>query len=168
MSISITQRTSGPLFTPGLPAKIISDNMRSAVAEALLVLERFVKNRTPVGVLGDSGLRGSIFGEMKSGSALEIMGVVGSPLPYAEGVELGAKPHMPNITSLNRWVEKNLGFTGKEGESITWAIAMTIKRRGTKGKFMFEKGLEDSLDTLDRIFQEMGFDMVVELNKEQN
>lgn len=165
--VNITQKESGPLFKEGEPQKIIGDNMRSAVAEAILFIETRVKGRTPVGVYGDSGLRGSIFSEMRSGAALEIMGVISSPLPYAEGVEIGTRPHMPNVTALIPWVEKKLGFSGEKAESVAWAIAISIKRRGTKGQKMFELGFEDSLETVEHIFDEMGFDMVVDLNRNE-
>lgn len=130
----------------------------------LYITER-VRELTPVGVFGDAGLRGSIFGEVREeGGVLDLMGVVSSPLEYAEAVELGTAPHMPPVAPLVRWSEVVLGLSGPAAVSAAWAVAKNIARRGTTGKFMFARGLAASTPTLQEIFEAAGFDIAVELS----
>lgn len=162
MRITIKRSAEGPLSESGVPQKIVYAHLKSAITEASIFTERRVKARTPVGVFGDSGLRGSIFSEV-SERLHGITAVISSPLPYAEGVELGTSPHMPPIKSLTRWVEVKFGLSGKAAESRAWAVAMSIKKKGTKGQYMFQRGLADGLSVIEDIFNDMGFDIETDL-----
>jgi len=49
---------------------------------------------------------------------------IGTNLDYALMIEYGAPPHMPDIDALRAWANKH-------GLPV-WAVAMTIKEKGTK------------------------------------
>lgn len=127
--------------------EVADTELTRALYQALQLIEREVKENTPVGAHGASGLRGSItsrfMGESIDGIGVRaISGKVFSPIPYAIPVELGAKPHWigeKGIESLQDWVKAKFGIDGKEGRSIAFAIRAKIAKHGTKGAFMFEK-----------------------------
>jgi hypothetical protein len=78
-------------------------------------------------------------------AAHEIIGV--SPQlgadKYAAPVETGAVPHMPPPSALLPWVQKKFDVDNeKEALSTAFAVAMSIKKRGTQGHEMFSRGLE--------------------------
>ena len=127
--------------------------LRRAMTEATQYLERETKERTPVGVGGGGGLRGSIHStvELSSGGRA-VLGVVGSPLNYAAPVELGTKPHHPPVEPIEDWVQAKLGLRGKAARRAAWGIAQKIAVRGTTGKYMFRDALADGEATVRRIF----------------
>lgn len=89
-----------------------------------------VQNRIEVGAT--RLLRGSVFFEPRRG-AEEMTGVVGTPSAYALPVEDGARPHMPPVEPLVLWVRRKFGITDDDqAVSVAWAVARTIKKRGTK------------------------------------
>ena len=75
----------------------------------------------------------------------EIIGVspnVGANV-YAAPVETGTRPHMPPASALLPWVQKKFGFENeKQAMSMAFAIAMSIRKKGTQGHQMFSRGLE--------------------------
>lgn len=131
---------------------IAQDEMTGALLEALLLLEREVKDAAPVGVT--EALRGSIASELRGSSLGDFEAAVFSPLVYAAPVELGTKPHWPPLAPLMDWVR--VKFTvfdverGVEAErlpdSTVEGIARHIQRligtRGTKGQGFFAGALE--------------------------
>ncbi|HWR37012.1 MAG TPA: hypothetical protein VN622_14210 [Clostridia bacterium] len=59
---------------------------------------------------------------------------------YAPPVETGTRPHFPPPSMLLPWVKQRFSpASEKEALSIAFAIAKTIAKRGTKGKFMFDR-----------------------------
>jgi hypothetical protein len=166
--ITVTAKTEGPVFQQGRPREIIRGNLLSALWESILFIEYHVKENTPVGVFGDAGLRGSIFGEVREDDPLTLLGVVSSPLPYAEAVELGTKPHTPPIAPLILWAERVLGLSDtaddKAATKAAYAVRGAIRERGTGGKYMFRRGLEVSRERVERIFEAAGFNIAVEMN----
>lgn len=139
--------------TKASPA-IIEAEGRTFLETALGFIERMVKIFTPVGVIG--ALRGSIFTTNLTGTFKNLTGSVTTPSEYALPAEEGTKPHMPPVDPLILWVRRK-GLTtgillsrlqggGREGEErkIAWAIAMKIKKEGTKGAHMFRRALEKS------------------------
>ena len=110
------------------------------------LLESAVIDGTPAGVGGAAGLRGSIFGEVVTiGSG--IRGIIGTPVEYAEVVELGRRPgKQPPPGALLSWVEKKLGYSSTEAKSIEYLISRKIGKKGTAGKFMFKNAWEKSSD----------------------
>lgn len=115
---------------------IARDEMLSAVTEVDLMMEAEAKENTPVGVGGGGGLRGSIFSQERS-IGNSVIGVTGSPLPYAVAVELGTKPHMPPVEPLKDWVRQKLRVDEREVGHVAFLIARKIASKGTEGKFMF-------------------------------
>lgn len=98
-------------------------------------------------------LRASISGEVQS-MASGMLGIVGTPQPYAVPVELGTKPHMPPVQPLQDWVRQKLGLSGKEGRSVAFAIARKISKKGTKGHFMFRDAFEANAAEVQRQFDQ--------------
>ena len=113
---------------------------RSRITEALLLLERAVKQLTTEGA-GPIHLRDTIFQQV-SLRGESIRGIVGTPAIHGEPVERGTRPHFPPVAPIQFWVEKKLGMTGKEAKSVAFLIARAISKRGTKGQHMFQRGFE--------------------------
>jgi hypothetical protein len=109
-----------------------------------------VIDRTPAAF---GTLRASITGEVQT-MASGILGVVGTPQPYAVPVELGTKPHMPPVQPLQDWVRQKLGLSGAEGRSVAFAIARKISKKGTKGHFMFRDAFTDNAAEVQRQFDQ--------------
>lgn len=65
---------------------------------------------------------------------------------YGIDVEKGTGPHMPPVDALRQWAIKR-GMPGAE-----WAIAMKIKKHGTKAHPFFEPGIENSKDYITEQF----------------
>lgn len=98
-------------------------------------------DRTPSNL---GALRQSIIGTVEA-STTGILGVVGTPLPYAPAVEHGTKPHPVNeagIESLTFWAQHKFSVAPKEAGRIAHAVAWKIRRKGTKGAHMFEEALK--------------------------
>ena len=133
--------------------EIVREELERAMTQATLYLERETKERTPVGVGGGGGLRGSIHSRVSLG-VFAVEGVVGSPLTYAPAVELGSKPHFPPIEPLQDWVKAKLGITDeKESRSVAYAIATVKSRSSTLGQRMFGRALDEGRTTVMRMFQ---------------
>lgn len=132
------------------------------VTEALNLLEREVVKRTPYGA-GPIHLRDTIHGRV-SISGSKVAGILGTSLEYGEPVELGTRPHFPPIGPLQFWVEKKLGYTGREAASVAFLIARAISRRGTSGAEMFERGFGASRAQVIRILEEIPGEIVREIS----
>lgn len=133
--------------------EVVRKRMLKATAEANLLMEREIKERTPVGVGGGGGLRGSIDSE-EYVDGYEVLGVVGSPLAYAEAVDLGTKPNrkMPPVQPIQDWVIQKLGLSGREARSAAFAIARSIGKKGTKAAENFSGAFRDNANQVRRIF----------------
>ncbi len=127
--------------------EIAHQEMRVSLKEALLFLEREVKERTPVGVGGSAGLRGSISHSMRGSNAETVRGRVFSPLRHAIPVEMGTDPHPVSAEgreSIRDWVEKKLGIPESESKQVAFLVARKIAKKGTEGAHMFENALSDN------------------------
>jgi hypothetical protein len=103
--------------------------------------ESEVVQRTPAGVGGASGLRGSIGATEPKVSAAGASVSVGSPLEYAEPVEFGRKAgRRPPVGPLELWAIRKLGISKDEARSVGFALSIHIGRHGTEGAFMFRDG----------------------------
>lgn len=103
--------------------------------------------RTPV----DQGtLRASEYGRVVDLWPI-VEGHLGSPLAYAEPVEYGAKPHWPPPGPIQGWVHRKLGLSGKEMVRVAFLVARAISRRGTRGHFMFQAGLQKAREVGPRL-----------------
>lgn len=144
--------------------EIARKEMQISLAEALLFLEREVKEGTPTGVGGGGGLRGSITHNMRGSTATNLKGKVFSPLAHAAPVEYGSKPHWAPIDPIQDWVEHKLGVSAAESRAVAYLVARKISREGTEGAHMFENALSDNSRQLmemlssgiDRLFEQLG------------
>jgi hypothetical protein len=131
--------------------ELVQQEMVAAAEESAMLLQREVVERTPQGASAGSGLSGSILAQPVTFFEGDVVSVVGTSLNYAVPVELGTKPHFPwdkslpfGLTPLVEWVEHKLGYTDEKAVSVAYAIAVTISRKGTEGKFMFRDGFKAS------------------------
>jgi hypothetical protein len=100
-------------------------------------LESDIVQATPRGVGGAAGLAGSMFGEVQT-AGLTVSGVVGSPLAYAEVVEVGRRPgSFPPVAPIALWAQRKLGLSETEAQGAALAIARKIFWHGTEGAHMF-------------------------------
>lgn len=126
--------------------EITLDETEKVLDKVVRRLEKEVVERTPAGVGGDAGLRGSIHGEVVS-FGMPVKAQVGTPLEYGEVIEHGRRPGkaMPPVEPIARWARSILGITDeKEARSVGFAIARKIAVKGFKGKHMFEKAWKDN------------------------
>lgn len=129
---------------------IVQEEVVPAMLEATLLLEREIKERAPAGA--SNLLRNSIQARPLEIAPDGIAGKVSTTLDYAIPVELGTRPHRPPVAPILDWVEAKLGLTGEEAEEAAYKIASAIAKRGTKGRFMFERGYQENLPQLGGIF----------------
>lgn len=136
--------------------------MRGAVAEGTALLGTDVRQRTPVGTGGMSGLKGSIAGEVRDYTT-KIEGLVGTPLRYAMPVEYGraAGRRMPPVSALIPWVERTLTLQrGETAKGVAFAIARYMAQRGSRswrqsppGERMFLRGFDAAAPRIARVFE---------------
>lgn len=131
---------------------------REAMAEVTGMLGREVMTRTPVGASGN--LRGSIFTEIKGEGQGTIRGVVASRADYADHVEFGRRPggRMPpwqEGSPLYRWVVRNLESRNGDFESVAFLVARATARRGTRGRRMFARALEENRSRIEGRIREL-------------
>lgn len=143
--------------------RIVGEESHLAMTKSLDVLEGNIAAETPV----NSGmLRGSIAKQI-TGQGVNLTGEVATPLMYGLPVETGRKPgRRPPKDAIKLWVIRKLGLTGREADSAAFLIARAIGRRGTKGAFMFQKGFERSLSTINRLWDEVPARVIKRLAKE--
>ncbi len=116
-------------------------------------LEGAVIQGTPAGVGGAAGLRGSIFGEVVT-LGKSVTGIIGTPLEYAEVVEYGRKSgKYPPPGALLSWVEKKLGYSGKEAKQVEFLVSRKIAKKGYRGAFMFKKAWDNNEAWVNDILQ---------------
>lgn len=137
--------------------EITLDETEKVLNKVVRRLEKEVVERTPGGVGGDAGLRGSIHGEIVS-FGIPMKAQVGTPLEYGEVIEYGRRPGkaMPPVEPIAKWARSILGITdAKEARSVGFAIARKIAVEGFEGAHMFEeawkeneKWAEDQLRTI--------------------
>jgi hypothetical protein len=89
---------------------------RTRLTEASLLLERAIKELTPVGA-GPIHLRDTVFSQTVS-QGLSISSYLGTPAVYGEPVEYGTKPHFPPVAPIRHWVERKLGLSGSEAAGV--------------------------------------------------
>ena len=134
----------------------------SKLTQALMLVERAVKQRTPEGA-GPMHLRDTIFGRT-SILGRQVHGILGTPARYGESVEMGTRPHFPPVDPIRHWVERKLRISGDEAKGVAFLIARAISRRGTKGAHMFDKGFEVSKSRIMEILNGIPDEIVRKLN----
>lgn len=123
--------------------ELFDRELKPAVLEAELYLQREIVERTPVGASGGSGLRASFIAADPRIEGGVVIGEVGTPLAYAEPVELGTRPHMPPVQPLIDWARVKLGVTGDEARGVGFAVARKIAAEGTEGAFMVRRTFDE-------------------------
>ena len=132
------------------------------LTEALLFLEGAVKQATPIGA-GPIHLRDTIFHRVAQGEPVE--GILGTPAQYGLPVELGTNPHFPPVAPIQHWVERKLGYAGKEAAQVAFLIARSISRRGTKPRKMFTGTFEENTSRVLNILNSIPADIVERISK---
>jgi len=137
---------------------VSKDVREEKITEAIMLLERLVREETPVGA-GPIHLRDTIHHKVGS-QGVKVWGILGTPAKYGESVELGTKAHFPPVAPLTHWVTRILGIEGEKAESVAYAIAVAISRRGTKGAQMFQHGFEIGKADVLRMLEEIPGEIV--------
>lgn len=118
-----------------------SEELRPAVIVGMELTVQAAEAETAENTPVDQGtLRASIYGRVVDLWPM-IEGHLGSPLPYAEPVELGSRPHWPTRAPIQAWVHRKFGVSGKEMVRIAFLVSRAISRRGTRAHGMFQRGL---------------------------
>lgn len=118
--------------------ELVEAELVAATYEAEMLLEREIKDDTPVGAT--SSLRQSIHSEAPRTLANSVIGVVGTASMHALPVELGTRPHFPPVEPLIDWVQAKLDIRDEDrAEGVALAIARKIASRGTLGVGMFHR-----------------------------
>ena len=151
---------------------IVEKELSIWMNDGLSYVEAKVIDRAPVNV---GEFRGSVYSDVIKIDADAFRGVVAEGVvsssdyePKVWALEWGREPggKLPPVAAIALWVRRK-GLAGtysiktkrrmggkkqKAGEdlSLAWAIAINIKRYGTKGNYMFTKAYEESLDYLDK------------------
>ncbi len=136
--------------------QMVIEELTAATYQAEMLLEREVKELTPVGVGGAGGLRGNIHSSAPEVLSDTVIGMVGSSLSYAEPVELGTKPHPVSeagVMAIEDWVRHKLGIGDKEARSVAYLVARKIRREGTPAYGMFHRALAYNRDQLRAIYE---------------
>ena len=165
--VDVTQ--SGAAFGNRAP-DIIKQGLVAAMMEAVALLERSVKMKTPTGVFGaQGGLLAGIHGEVVNVGGAGVKGLVGHQSPYGDVIELGRRPGQkwPPAGVLLRWIEKKItqweGGKWKGRESSAAGLEFVIRRKigvkGFEGAKMFEKALAENWPKIEEIFGRAGFDI---------
>lgn len=136
-----------------LAPEIVMEEQERATWEAGLLLERETRERTPVGIAGGGGLKGSIAAREPRRLGEAVIGEVGTALNYAVPVELGSRPHFPPVQPLADWAVAKLGVDPGEARSVGFLIARKISRKGTEGAHMFERAFEANRAQVARIYE---------------
>lgn len=124
-----------------------------AMTGATLFIEGEVKDAWPTGVFNS---REQITSDAFSTPA-GVLGVVGTPSPYAPVIEDGRKPGK-GVSVLGQqgialWAEKKLGVAPKEALGVAFLVSRKIKREGIEAKQPFGKVVARSTAQLTRYFE---------------
>lgn len=135
-------------------ARSIIDNlMIDRVQKSLDVFQQAVFVETPVGVSGN--LRSSLMTYIE-GVSLDWTGTLTTALPYGLPVEFGRDPgRLPPVAALELWVVRKWGLQGEDATQAAWALARHIGKWGTKGAFMFQKGFDNALPAVMRLWDDL-------------
>ncbi len=122
--------------------------MKSTLADVGDIIVDNIRIRTPVAITGLA--RNSINWELKDqGTVLKL--IIGSNLVYIRALEFGRRPgSMPPVKAIQEWLE----FKRVENaEQVAWAVAISIRDKGTKPARMFQKGIAASINPLKNIIK---------------
>lgn len=84
------------------------------------------------------------------------IGVVASAQPHVVYVELGTKPHWPNMQALRDWVRIKFGLTEeKEIRSVAYLVGRKISLRGTEAVHVFKNAATAAQPMIDQVASRM-------------
>ena len=74
---------------------------------------------------------------------------------YGIFVEVGTRPHFPPPAAIEGWVRRRLGVTDdRQARELAFLIGRKIARRGTPGRFLFERALQENEDRVVKILED--------------
>lgn len=139
------------------------DIVYTRVTAALDHLEEQVAVRTPVGVSGNLRAGWGTIPPKLRGEGV-IVGELVNPISYGPDVEYGKKPGPFEITSgFKLWVKRKLEVPDKDVEAVSFAIAKSIEKNGTRAQNMLRDGWDAALPAIDAQMSAMLIDIVTEL-----
>ncbi len=124
--------------------EIVIEELTAATWKSEHLLEREIKELTPVGIGAGGGLKGSISAREPQILADNVIGMVATSMAHAVPVEVGTKPHFPPVQPLADWAEHKLGLSHNEAGHVGYLIARKIAAKGTQGAHMFERAFNDN------------------------
>jgi hypothetical protein len=160
----------------GAAGSVIPAELEAATHEAVALLERAVKVKTPIGVT--EAARGRIAGEVRRTEVGDSLGVVGSPLEHVRVLELGRRPGqpMPPPDALELWVRRKIVYSDRKGprggrrklttseaRGIAFVIARKIGKEGTEAVKMFETAAKENEAKIAQVFEKAGGRIVLRL-----
>ena len=136
----------------GGTAVVLDAEMRKRIDKSLDVFQQAVQLETPVNM---GALRGSVLPSV-TGTALDWTGILTTALSYGLPVEFGREPgRMPPPQALELWVVRKWGLQGEQAVQASWALARHIAKHDTKGAFMFQKGFDNALPAVMRLWDDL-------------
>jgi len=143
--------------------ELVNEHFLPPMLQASFLAQREIVERTPRGIGAGGGLAGSIQAREPEIGVEQIVGLVGTPLAYAEPVEVGSRPHMPPLQPLVDWVRLKLKKKPQEVEGIARAIQWKIFHHGTKGHFMFRDGMKAVDAQVRQMLNQAARDLIADL-----
>lgn len=174
-SYQISFRRSGPVAGRNArPEAEVFARAETALTEAAGFLQKKVVQRTPKGVGGGAGLRGSIKNDVRGATLGTLRGEVFSALKYARPVEKGRRAGAtpppvkgaPGL-ALRLWVRRKFRLRSEARIlSAAFAVARAIGKRGIQGKHMFRDALKDNTQRIGARMRKLGLEIAEKLNGE--
>lgn len=122
----------------------LNRHMRNAMDGSLDYLLALITAETPV----NTGALRQSFAKNITGQAMDMIGVVATPLIYGWPVEAGrAAGRMPPIDAIEYWVIRKGIASADEAHSVAFAIARHMEKNPTKGAHMVEHAFNEAVNT---------------------
>lgn len=113
--------------------KLLGKPLHNFFSKVAILVQGKVQKRTPV----DTGRLWQSVQHLVDSKPLPLFTKVFTSVEYAPFVENDTRPHFPPPDAL-------IGWARKHGFDNVFLVCRAIAQKGTKGKHMFQKGLEDS------------------------
>lgn len=118
---------------------LLEKHMHNAMDATLDALIEMITAETPV----NTGLLKGSFTKDIRGQAMDLTGIVATPLIYGWPVEEGRDPGTwPNEAAITLWAKRRYGLSGDKLEMAVWFIRKKIFERGTTGAFMVDQAFK--------------------------
>lgn len=132
---------------------VVQEELLAAVTEADLLLEREFHEAYGNPPHKASGHTAGTMTHVERVNGLHVEGFAGSSSPHIVPVELGTRPHWPNVEALREWVRTKLGITNeKQARGVAFLIGRKISVSGTQGKHIFDATLARVEPQLEHMF----------------